>query len=151
MAVSGRFQQSSVAAPTSTYAYAMTGVAVASIWVSVILTSIFAPDFVSGSQQEHLPLIPWGEWLWGAIATSFVVLAAINGMRKKVMNRVPWIALGVGVGLTWLAVMLVSVFAPVFVTGSDPTRIPLAAMGAPIAGVFLTWFTCTFVKTAFEG
>jgi hypothetical protein len=36
------------------------------------------------------------------------------------------------------------------ITGTDPTTIPYAAMGAPLLGVFLTWFVCTLVKSAFE-
>jgi hypothetical protein len=38
--------------------------------------------------------------------------------------------------------------APVFVTGSDPTRIPLASLGAGILGVVGTWFVCLFVKAS---
>lgn len=45
---------------------------------------------------------------------------------------------------------LVSIYAPVFVTGTDPTRIPLAALGIPIVGIFVTWFVCTLVRSAFE-
>lgn len=150
MAVSGKFQQSEVSRPTSIYAYIGTGIAIASIWMGVVLASIYAPDFVSGPNQEHLPLVGWSDWLWGAVATGFVALAAVEGIRKRVWSVAPWMALGVGVGLVWLGVLLVTIFAPVFVTGTDPTRIPLAAMGVPIVGVFVTWFVCTFVKTAFE-
>jgi hypothetical protein len=151
MAVEGKFQQASVTeCGPPWYAYAFTGLAIASIWVSVVLASIYAPDFVSGSQQEHLTLVGWVDWVWGAIATGFVVLAAIQGIRAATTSLAAWTSLGIGVALTWLGVCLVSVFAPVFITGSDPTRIPLAAMGTPILGVFVTWFVCTFVKAAFQ-
>lgn len=33
---------------------------------------------------------------------------------------------------------LVSIYAPVMITGSDPTRVPIAAIVAPIAGAILT-------------
>jgi hypothetical protein len=151
MAVEGKFQQASVAeCGPPWYAYAFTGLAIASIWLSVVLASIFAPDFVSGSQQEHLRLVGWVDWVWGAVATGFVVLAAVQGIRAATTSLAAWMSLGIGIALTWLGVCLVSVFAPVFITGSDPTRIPLAAMGIPILGVFVTWFVCTFVKAAFQ-
>jgi hypothetical protein len=36
-----------------------------------------------------------------------------------------------GVGLVWAAAAAAAVLAPVMVTGSDPTRIPIAALVAP--------------------
>ena len=133
---------------TTTFAYAWSGIAIASIWISVVLASVWAPDFVSGSKQEHLPLVGLTAWLWGAIATGIVVLAALEGVRTRLPSQAAWMALGLGVGAVWLGVLLVSVFGPVFVTGSDPTRIPLASLGAGIIGVFGTWFVCLFVKAA---
>lgn len=44
--------------------------------------------------------------------------------------------------------MFVGIFAPVWVTGTDPDRIPFWAGLSVIAGVFLTWILCRFVKTA---
>jgi len=150
MAISGKFPPSALSRPASTYGYVGTGIAVVSIWASVVVSTIYAPDFVSGSQHEHLQLVGWVDWLWGALATGLVLLAALDGMRKRVTAGAPWMALGAGVSVVWLAVALVSVFAPVFVTGSDPTRIPLAALGVPIAGLLLTWSVCTFVRAVFE-
>jgi hypothetical protein len=131
---------------TTAFAYAFAGLAIASIWISVVLASVFGPDFVSGSHQEHLPLVGFTAWLWGAIATGIVVLTTIDRTRTGPLDRASWIALGVGVSLVWLGVLLVALFAPAFVTGTDPTRIPLASMGAGILGVFGTWFVCLFVK-----
>jgi hypothetical protein len=127
-----------------------TGVAMASIWVMVVLAGMVAPDFVSGSRQEHLALVGGGDWIWGLLATSFVVLAVQMGFRLRVANPTPWIALAVGVLLVWVGVLAITACGPVVVTGTDPTRIPFAAMGAPILGVFLTWFVCTLVKAGFE-
>jgi hypothetical protein len=39
---------------------------------------------------------------------------------------------------------VVSLIGPVFVTGTDPTRIPIAALIAPIAGFLLTRFLAEF-------
>ncbi|HUJ67545.1 MAG TPA: SHOCT domain-containing protein, partial [Acidimicrobiales bacterium] len=41
-----------------------------------------------------------------------------------------------------------AVFAPVFVTGTDPTKLHIWALLAAIAGVVPTWILCNFVRTA---
>ena len=128
-----------------TTAYAMTSLAVAAIWISVVLATALAPDMISGSQHEHLPLVGFTIWLWGAIATGFVVQTTVDGLRRG-YSRSAWLALGFGVVVIWLGVLLVTVLAPTFVTGTDPTTIPLAALGAPIAGLVLTSLLCSFVK-----
>ena len=74
--------------------------------------------------------------------------AALQGIRAKVTDKAPWTMLGLGVGAIWLAVMFVSIFAPVWVTGTDPDRIPFWAGFSAIAGIILTWILCRFVKTA---
>jgi hypothetical protein len=48
-------------------------VSLASIWLSVALISIFAPDFVSGSEQEHIPLAALITWISGLFATRSVL------------------------------------------------------------------------------
>jgi hypothetical protein len=128
-----------------TVAYALTSLAIAGIWGSIILATVLAPDMISGSQHEHLPLVGFTYWVWGAIATGLVLQAAVENIRLAV-TRSAWLALGLGVSVIWLAVLLVAVFAPVFITGTDPTRLPLAALGAPIAGVVLTSVLCGFIR-----
>jgi len=78
-----------------------------------------------------------------------VILAVLQGIRLGVANPTPWSVLAVSVAAAWAFVLLVTAFAPVMVTGTDPTTIPAAAMGVPVIGVFVTWFVCTLVKTAF--
>ena len=130
--------------------WASAAVSVAAIWVMIALAGAVAPDFVSGSQHEHLNLVGGGDWIWGLVSTAFVVLAVQFGMRRRAVNPEPWIALAIGVSAVWAGVLFVTATSPVMVTGTDPTVIPFAAMGAPILGVFLTWFACTIVKSAFE-
>ena len=91
---------------SATFAYVLAGLAIASIWISVVLTSVLAPDFVSGSQQEHLPLVGFTAWLWGAIATGFVVLTALEGTRSGSFERAAWVAPrgGCQLGLAWRSV-----------------------------------------------
>jgi hypothetical protein len=59
--------------------------------------------------------------------------------------------LGPGAGGIWLAVMFISIFAPVMATGTAPwiTEISLASILSVIAGLLLTWPLCNMVKTAF--
>jgi hypothetical protein len=92
-------------------------VALGSIWGSVALVSIFAPDFVSGSEQEHLAFPAMFTWISGAFAT------------RSVAGEI----------------------APRMETGSDPTRIPIAARLAPIAGAIATAWACGYARVLDEG
>jgi len=128
----------------------MTGVTILAIWAGIILAGAFAPDMITGSQHEHLAVVGGGDWIWGLVATSMIVLAAQKGFRAQLTSRIPWAALAVSVSVIWAFVALVSVFAPVWVTGTDPTTIPASAMGVPILGTFLTWFACTLFRSSVE-
>jgi len=90
-------------------------------------------------------------WVFDVIAIAMVLPAAIQGIRAKVTDRVPWTMLGLGVGGIWLAVMFISIFTPVMVTGTAPwiTQVPLASILSVIAGLILTWLVCRTVKTAY--
>jgi hypothetical protein len=50
--------------------------AVVGLWVAVAAISVFAPDLISGSEQEHVPIAAITTWLWGTIATGFVLSGA---------------------------------------------------------------------------
>jgi hypothetical protein len=76
-----------------------------------------------------------------------VVSAVTQGFRAKVTDRAPWTVMGAGVGATWLATMVVGILAPVWVTGTDPTKIPIWAGISAIAGLILTWILCRSVAT----
>ena len=49
----------------SRMAWTVAGVAV--IWVAGALISIFSPDIVSGSEQEHLPVAAFVTWISGVV------------------------------------------------------------------------------------
>ncbi|HYM66994.1 MAG TPA: hypothetical protein VEW68_06865 [Patescibacteria group bacterium] len=150
MAVHGNLHPAATAKSAPAVVWTLIGVTMAGIWAGVVLAGIYAPDFVSGSQHEHLKLVAGGDWIWGLVASAFVLLASIKGIRAGSFGLSPWLAMSVGTVLIWAAVALVSAFAPVWTTGSDPTIIPAYAMGVPILGTFLTWFLCTLVRTTFE-
>jgi hypothetical protein len=86
---------------------------------------------VTGSAHEHLPLAAFTDWIWGAVAIAY--LAFVRGERADA-------TLAISVSLLWLAVAITSIAAPVFVTGTDPTTIPLAALIAPTVGAIVTGF-----------
>src|SRR5215218_6640313 len=46
-----------------------TAIGIGGIWVAVLLLSLLAPDLVSGSEQEHLPVAAFTAWFWGAVGT----------------------------------------------------------------------------------
>jgi hypothetical protein len=139
------------------YAYLMTGIAIGCIIVSGVLGSIFTPDLVStsgasvGYIHQHTPLAAYMGWIFDVIALAMVLPAAMQGIRAKVSERIPWTMLGLGAGGIWLAVMFISIFTPVITTGTAPwiTEVPLASILSVIAGLALTGLLCRTVKAAF--
>lgn len=121
------------------------GLAVAAIWVPTLLFSIFAPDMVTGSQQEHLPIAGLTAWVWAAAATGYVLMAM--RARRAPGDTSRWLGFELSVLTIWVVVALAGIFAPELVTGTDPTRIPLAALVAPIAGLVATGFVALHVTT----
>jgi membrane associated rhomboid family serine protease len=125
-------------APTADRSWMLwTALALATVWVGVILISVFAPDLVSGSQQEHLPLAAMTTWLWGLVGTAAVFIA-MNRLRGDAERKPIWIGFAVAIFAIWLAGTLLSIFLPVMETGTDPTRLPLGAMITPLAAALLT-------------
>ncbi len=109
----------------------------AAIWIAVVLISLLAPDLVSGSEQEHLPVAAFATWLWGFVATGGF-LWAMGKLRGSASRRPIWIGLTVATTAVWLLATILSITLPVVETGSDPTRLPIAAMVTPIAAAVLT-------------
>jgi hypothetical protein len=153
-------QPRQITRPDLSFAYLMTGIAVTCIGISGVLGSIFSPDLVStggsadiGYTHQHVPLAAYSGWIWPGIALAMVLPTAMQGIRAKVTDRVPWTMLGLGAGGIWLAVMFISIFTPVMVIGTAPwlTWVPLASFISVIAGVVLTWLLCRTVKAAFFG
>ncbi|HEX5937135.1 MAG TPA: hypothetical protein VFZ75_05520 [Actinomycetota bacterium] len=114
-----------------------TAVGIIGIWVAVVLISVFSPDFVSGSEQEHLPLAAFTTWFWGGVGT-LIFLWAMGKLRGSAAWRPTWIGLAVVTLVVWGAAAIVGIAAPVFETGSDPTQIPFGAFLAPVAAAMLT-------------
>ena len=108
------------------------------IWVSILVSGLFSPDLISGSNQQHLPLVLWTGWLWGLFASMFSLRLFRDQFEMNVLKFQT-----VAISVIWVIVALTSVFAPPLVTGSGPTYLPLAALIAPFIGSILTagvWF-----------
>jgi hypothetical protein len=120
--------------------YLWTGVALVGIWLTVVFASIFSPDLVTGSEQEHIPIAAVTQWLWGATSSGFVLMVSAVRRESGVSGHYGWRMYGASVAGIWLAAMFVSIFGPRTVTGSDPTRLPLAAIISPVIATFATAF-----------
>ncbi|HEU4908657.1 MAG TPA: hypothetical protein VFT17_07320 [Propionibacteriaceae bacterium] len=72
-----------------------TAIGIGGIWVAVLLLSLLAPDLVSGSEQEHLPVAAFTAWFWGAVGT-MVLLFAMGRLRGKreVAAHLDWLVGG---------------------------------------------------------
>ena len=114
-----------------------TAVGIGGIWVAVLLLSLLAPDLVSGSQQEHLPIAAFTSWFWGGIAT-VVLLWAMGRLRGSASWQPIWVGLSVATLGIWAVATILGITLPVMVTGTDPTQIPFAALFAPAAAAMLT-------------
>jgi hypothetical protein len=114
-----------------------TAIGIGGIWVAVLLLSLLAPDLVSGSEQEHLPVAAFTSWFWGGVGT-LVFLWAMGRLRGSARQRPIWIGLSTTTLAIWTVATILGVTLPVIETGTDPTRIPLAAITAPIAAAMLT-------------
>lgn len=116
---------------------AWTAAGIAGIWVAVTVISVFAPEMVTGSEQDHLPVAAFMSWLWGLLSTGAFVWA-MGKLRGNATRRSIWIGLTAATLTVWVVAMILSVTLPVVETGSDPTRIPIGALVAPIAATVLT-------------
>lgn len=107
------------------------------VWAAVVLISLFAPDMVSGSEQERLPIAAFTTWVWGLAATG-AFLWTMGRLRDKASQKPIWVGVAVVTLAVWLVATILSITLPVFETGSDPTRLPIGAMITPVAAALLT-------------
>jgi hypothetical protein len=114
-----------------------TAIGIGGIWIAVLLISLLAPDLVSGSEQQHLPVAAFATWFWGGVGT-LVLLWAMGRLRGSSRWQPIWIGLSVATLGIWALATILAITLPVMVTGTDPTRIPFAALFAPVAAAMLT-------------
>jgi hypothetical protein len=116
---------------------AWTAAGIGGIWVAVTVISLGAPDMVTGSEQQHFPVAAASTWLWGLVSTGAFVWA-MGKLRGNATRQPIWIGLTVATLIVWLVATILSVSLPVVETGTDPTRIPVGAIVAPMAATALT-------------
>ena len=105
--------------------------AVVVILIAATLASVFAQDLVTGSEHEHLPLVALTIWPWAAASVAYVLMAGRRGPARQLV---------LGASVVWAVVAIVAIAVPALVTGTDPTRIPLAALIVPPFGAVVTGF-----------
>jgi hypothetical protein len=110
---------------------------IVAIWVAVALISVLAPDMVTGSEQQHMPIAAATSWLWGLMAT-IAFLWAMTRLRGRASLRPIWVGLTAATTVLWLVATILAATLPVVETGSDPTRIPVGALVGPLAAAVLT-------------
>jgi hypothetical protein len=111
------------------------GLTVAAIWLTATAASIWSPDLVTGSNQEHIPLVAMNVPVWALLATGFVIMAPAVTANDRL--RV-WAVYTGAVTIAWVAAAVIAIAAPPLVTGSDPTTLPIAGLIAPVAAMAAT-------------
>jgi hypothetical protein len=117
------------------------GVAIVSVWLAVLFATLYAPALIAGSRHETIAVAAMADWLWGGLATAFLLLAAAFSRPE---GSGAWWVVAIVTAAVWVAVGIASVYAPSLVTGSDPTTIPVAGLLAPIVGVLVTGYLSVF-------
>lgn len=107
------------------------------IWVVVLVVSIFAPDLVSGSQQEHMPLAACSTWIFGAAGTA-AVLSTLAMLRGDASRQPIWVGYSILVSVVWVVAMILALTLPELETGTDPTLIPFGAIFAPLGAAVVS-------------
>jgi hypothetical protein len=123
-----RTRQPALSGPVRT-ALTAPATAVTAVWACSALLAVFAPDLVTGSEHDQLPIAAMTVWPWTFAATAYVMMAVRHTTSAWLVGCVVVI---------WVCVVAAGVAAPVMVTGTDPTRIPIGAILAPIGGALAT-------------
>ena len=121
-------------------------VGIGAIWLAVVVISVFSPDLVTGSEPAHIPLVAMVTWLWGVIPSGSLVITLLGVRGRPDLLGSVWLLVG-DVAALWAVAAAVAVFGPEMVTGSDPTRVPICALLAPIAATVLTTTGCQLLNS----
>jgi hypothetical protein len=138
-----------VARPRPERRSAFAGLSVAAIWVATLAAALWSPDMITGSMHEHLPMAAMADWFYAAIASGLVLMAF--GRRTRGATRSLWAGFTIAIAAIWATVALASIYAPTFVTGTDPTIVPIAVLVAPVAGMTATAFASVFAAGGGKG
>ncbi len=114
-----------------------TAAGIAGIWVAVIVISVFAPDMVTGSEQQHLRVAALSTWIWGLVSTGAFVWA-MGKLRGNAARRPIWIGLAAATLTVWLVATILChrvIWAGIVAAvETDPARIIDRETSAPRSG-----------------
>lgn len=128
--------------------YRFAAMAVGGIWGALAAASIWSPELISGTDQTRVPIAAFTDWFYALIATGLVLLAFSR--RTPDLPRSAWAAFTLLISGIWLVVAIASIWTPDLVS-DDATRVPIAALVGPIAGVLATAFASVFVAGSPSG
>lgn len=122
--------------------YRFAALAVGGIWGALAAASIWSPELISGTDETRVPIAAFTDWFYALIATGLVLLAFSR--RTPDLPRSSWAAFTLLISGIWLIVAITSILTPDLIA-DDATRVPIAALVGPIAGVLATAFASVFV------
>jgi hypothetical protein len=122
--------------------YLFVGLSIAAIWLAALAAILWSPDMITGSMHERIAIAAMSDWFYAAIATGLVLMAF--GRRTRGATRSLWVGFTIAIAAIWAVVSIASIYAPSFVTGTDPTTVPIAVFAAPVAGTIATAFASVF-------
>jgi hypothetical protein len=128
--------------------YRFAAMAVGAIWGALAAASIWSPELISGTDQTRVPIAAFTDWFYAVIATGLVLLAFSR--RTPDLPRSSWAAFTLVISGIWLVVAITSIWTPDLIS-DDATRVPIAALVGPIAGVLATAFASVFVAGSPSG
>jgi hypothetical protein len=114
--------------------------AVGSIWIAVAVISLNAEDLVYGADENTFPLVQGTTWIWGAIASAFVLNALVQRHPTGDDQYYASVGIAVASAVIWFVVTVVALMGPdfTFEFGDSSVFIPLTGILAPAAGVVAT-------------
>lgn len=110
------------------------------VWIAVAIVSVSGNDLVYGADQDTFPLVQATTWIWGAIASAFILNALVQ--RHPTGDDQYYASVGIAIASTiiWVVVILVAQVVPLFTFefGDSSVVVPLGEVLAPAAGVTAT-------------
>lgn len=118
-----------------------------SIWLAVLIISLFAPELQYGSEREEFPLVAAVTWIWGAAGSSYLLRAFVERHRTAADQRHAWVGLTASTGVIWAVVTIIALVIPrfFFEFGDNVLWVPLGSLVAPAAGAVATSIASRYV------
>ena len=108
--------------------------------IAVAIISTSGNDLVYGADQDTFPLVQATTWIWGAIASAFILNALVQRHPTGDDQYHASVGIAIASAIIWVAVIFVAAVVPLFTFefGDSSVIIPLGEVLAPAAGVTAT-------------